>query len=163
MGKQRSFGLSRRAGGVDDCSGIVAGGIDWGESVRFRAQRIPEGVGVFVSGGIDAIGRFQVRQRLANLLQLLETGVVGDQRRCAAIGEPVLDGIDAEQLKQRHRDITRLVDSQMRDGRLRRLRQEYPHAVAALKPPRASALANWLESALRSSKVKRVSEPSRVS
>ena len=60
--------------------------------------------------------------------------MVGDQCRCAAIGEPVLDGIDAEQLKQRHRDITRLVDGQMRDGRLRRLRQEYPHAVAALKP-----------------------------
>ena len=60
-----------------------------------------------------------------------EAGIVGDERRRAAVAQAELQRIRPEQLEQRHGDRADPVDGEMRERRLRPLRQQHRDAVAA--------------------------------
>ena len=132
---QRALGLARGAGGVDHHRRIVRPGRCGLEGTRpLRHQRV-EAQGA----GRRAVRRHDQPQRaelVADLAQLGKPGRIGDHRRRAAVGEPVAQRVDTEEICERHRDGAQLVDGKMAEQRLRRLRQQQCHPLAAGDPLR---------------------------
>ena len=73
----------------------------------------------------------QLRQLAADLVELGEPLRVGDDGLHARVRQTVAQRIDAEQDRERHGDCAELVDRDMPDRRLRRLRQQHRDAIAA--------------------------------
>ncbi|KAG1544180.1 hypothetical protein G6F50_013904 [Rhizopus delemar] len=134
MRVQRALGLARGARRIDDDGGVVCRGANRGVVVGLGGQRRMERHRAALAFAINAIDDLKVRQAGADFKQLAAALGVGPQRRRAAVGQPVLDGVHAEQREQRHRHRAHLVDGDVRHRGLGRLRQIHRHAVAAPHP-----------------------------
>ena len=81
---------------------------------------------------VNAENRLEVRQRVADLRNFFHAGGVGDQRLDTGVGQPVTQGVDAEQREQRHGDCADLVGREMGYRGFRFLWQEDADTVAGL-------------------------------
>ena len=72
----------------------------------------------------------QVRQPVADGLDLGQVLAVGDERPRAAVGQPVLQRVRAEQGEQGHCDRAHLVGRDVGDGRFGTLRQKDADPIA---------------------------------
>ena len=114
-------------------AGSSAVGLDRREAVGGLRQLDIE---VEMAGSADDEDAPELGQGVADRLDLAEVLAIGDQRRRAAVLEPVLQRVRPELREQRQRDRAHLVDGEMRDHGLRPLRQQdsdpflLPDAVA---------------------------------
>jgi hypothetical protein len=76
----------------------------------------------------------QLRQPVAHRLDFGEVLAVGDQRPRAAVGQPVLQRVRAEEGEERHGDRAHLVDRDVGYGGLGTLRQKDADPVAPAHP-----------------------------
>ena len=120
VGEQRALRRPGRARGVDDQRRRVGRG-------RHRLEAVRR-------------GREQRRQLAVDVdrLHALELAV-GEHDRRIRVAEPHRHRVRAEARRQRHRDRAQLVDGDVRDRRLRPLRQRDPDAIALADPASPAA------------------------
>ena len=131
MRNQRAFGLAGGAAGVDQQRRVIGQGHVVDEEIALARQRLaPDDV---------ALGRIVHRQQVlqfravaARRAQLWQAGGVGNGRDRAAVFEPVLERVAAEEDRQWHRHGAELVDGDVGDGCFGPLRHHDGHAVAGL-------------------------------
>ena len=128
---QRALRRAGRSAGVDQQGRIARARDDCLEPVRRGCQQrapVPRGRCDLVDD--DQV--LQVRASVMNRLERRQRGGVDDRSYGAAVLQPVLERVGAEQQRKRHRDGAQLVDRDMGDRRFRALRQNDSDAVSAL-------------------------------
>jgi hypothetical protein len=130
---QRTLGLAGGAGGVDDDRRVVRRGVGRLERRRLIREFRRE-IAAARSKAVDAEHMLEIGQMAADLSKLCGAVAVGDRDLCRGIGQPVLQRLRPEQGEQRHRNGAHLVGSDVRDGGLRRLRQQDRDAVTMRDP-----------------------------
>ena len=129
MPVQRALRLAGGAGGVDHQRRIVRRGVgrrEIGGGARDRLGEAERAIG-------GPVGREheQLRDLATDLVELGEPLRVGDDGLHARIRQSVAQRIDAKENGKRHGDRAKLVDRDVPDRRLRRLRQQHRDAIAA--------------------------------
>ena len=161
LGVEGPLGRSGGAGGVDNQGRIVGPGPQRGKGRGTLFQGFPEVHHPIrgLSPGDDE--GLQLRQPVLYFQDFREIAVVGDHRPGAAVAQAVFQGLRAEEGEERDGDGADLIHGQMRQGRLRALRQQDPHPVP---PVQAAGLSrHWpggWTSRLKSQKVYFSTRPS---
>src|SRR5713101_3166714 len=132
---QRSLRLARGARSIDDDRRVLGRRRNGVEPARGALERGGQIDGA-LAGPVRAEDQAQLGQALAKPLDLRQLVPVGDDRARAAVLQPELQGLLAEQLEERDRDQARLVHGDVGDRGLLPLRQEDRDAVAARQPVR---------------------------
>ena len=130
MGVERALGWAGRARRVDDDRRVVGQRVNGRERGRGGAELAGVVERPVDPATVDHDDRAQVGQALADLGHLGPVRRVGDERDGARIGQPVLDGLRAEQHEQRDGDEPGAVGRDVGDARLRRLGQEDRDPIA---------------------------------
>ncbi len=135
MRDQRALRRPGRARRVDQAGRVVGARRDHLEFVVALLEQVPELDVVVADLAADDV--LEVRQLGRERAHVVVAAGVDDRDARAAVAQPVLERLGAEQDRERQRYRAELVDREVRDDGFDRLRQHDRNAVAAADAVRA--------------------------